>query len=96
MLASLPVSMLNQSLDDLGIPIESTSLHPALGRLGKSFVIRRGAATSAVKVIAKFGQDNPESNGNEVGTNILVAVVECPPVRLRKFDGAGLSTFWAF
>jgi hypothetical protein len=30
MLASLPVSMLNQSLDDLGIPIESTSLHPAL------------------------------------------------------------------
>jgi hypothetical protein len=95
MLASLPVSMLNQSLDDLGIPIESTSLHPALGRLGKSFVIRRGAATSAVKAIAEFGHDNVETDGNEIDPNILVAFVECPPARLRKFDGAGLSAFRA-
>jgi len=59
-------------------------------------VIRRGAATSAVKAIAEFGQDNPETDGNEVDTNILVTLVECPPVCLRKFDGAGHSTFRAF
>jgi hypothetical protein len=48
----------------------------ALFRWGGSFVIRRGAATSAVKAIAEFGQDNPETDGNEIDTNILVAFVE--------------------
>jgi hypothetical protein len=59
-------------------------------------VIRRGAATSAVKAIAEFGQDNPEPDWNEIDTNILVAIVEGQPVRLRKFDTADLSTFRAF
>ena len=58
-------------------------------------MIRRGAATSAVKAIAEFGQDNPESDGNEIDTNILVAFLEGQPVRLRKFDGSGLSAFRA-
>jgi hypothetical protein len=58
-----------------------------------SFVIRRGAATSAVKAIAEFGQDNPETDGNEIDTNVFV---ECPPFRLRKLDDAGLSTLRAF
>jgi hypothetical protein len=48
----------------------------ALFRWGGSFVIRRGAATSAEKAIAEFGQDNPETDGNEIDTNILVAFVE--------------------
>ena len=59
-------------------------------------VIRRGAATSAVKAIAEFGHENPETDGNEIDTNVLVALAECPPVRLRKLDDAGLSTFRAF
>jgi hypothetical protein len=59
-------------------------------------VIRRGAATSEVKAIAEFGQDNPEPDGNEIDTNILVSFMEGQPVRLRKFDSAGLSTFRAF
>jgi hypothetical protein len=61
-----------------------------------SIVMRRGAATSAVKAIAELGQDNPETDGNEIDTNVLVALVEWPPVRLRKLDDAGLSTFRAF
>lgn len=64
-----------------------------LGDACRSFVIRRGAATSAVKAIAEFGQDNPETDGNEIDTNLFV---ECPPVRLRKLDEAGFSTFRAF
>jgi hypothetical protein len=58
-------------------------------------VIRRGAATSAVKTIAEFGQDNPETDGNEIDTNILAAFVECSPACLRKFDSTGLSAFRA-
>jgi hypothetical protein len=58
-------------------------------------VIRRGATTSAVKAIAEFSRDNPETDGNEIDTDILIAVVECLPVRLRKLGGAGLSTFRA-
>jgi hypothetical protein len=82
---------------------------PQRGRLGlrawektpmrghrRSFVIRRGAATSAVKDVAELGQDNRETDGNEIDTNVLVALVECASVCLRKFDGAGLSTFRAF
>jgi hypothetical protein len=59
------------------------------------FVIRRGAATSAVKAIAEFRQDNPETDGNEIDTDVLIAIVECLPVRLRKLGGAGLSAFRA-
>jgi hypothetical protein len=58
-------------------------------------VIRRGAATSAVEAIAEFGQDDSETDGNEFDTNVLVAFVECLPVCLRKFGGAGLSAFRA-
>jgi hypothetical protein len=61
----------------------------------RSFVMRRDAATSTVKAIAEFGHDNPEANGGEFDTNILVAFVERLPVRLRKFHGAGLSAFQA-
>jgi hypothetical protein len=60
---------------------------------GGSFVIGRGAASIAVKATAEFSQDNPETDGNEIDTNLFV---ECPPVRLRKLDEAGLSTFRAF
>ena len=58
-------------------------------------VSRRGAATSAVKAIAEFGQDNLETDGNEIDTNVLVAIVECLPVPLRKLGGASLSAFRA-
>jgi hypothetical protein len=58
-------------------------------------VIRRGPATSAVKAIAEFGQDNPETDGKEIDTDVLIAVVECLPVRLRKLGDADLSTFRA-
>jgi hypothetical protein len=58
-------------------------------------VIRRGATTCTVKAIPEFGQDNPETDGNEIDTDVLIAVVECLPVRLRKMGGAGLSTFRA-
>jgi hypothetical protein len=66
-------------------------------------VIRRGAATSAVKAIAEFGQDNLETDGNEVDTDVLIAVVECLPVRLRKlavpvfphFGQSRLSVQWS-
>jgi hypothetical protein len=54
-------------------------------------VIRRGAATTAVKAIAEFGQDNLETDGNDIDTNVLVALVERLPVRLRKLGGANLS-----
>ena len=59
------------------------------------FVIRGGAATSAVKAIAEFGRDNLETDGNEIDTDVLIAVVECLPFRSRKLGGAGLSTFRA-
>jgi hypothetical protein len=58
-------------------------------------MIRRGAATSAVKAIAEFGRDNLETDGNEIDTDVLIAVVECPPARLRKLGDASLSTFRA-
>jgi hypothetical protein len=65
------------------------------GTSAHRFVIRRGAATNAVKAAAEFGRDSLETDGNEIDTNVLVALVEWPPVRLRKLGGAGLSTFRA-
>jgi hypothetical protein len=59
------------------------------------FVIRRGAATSAVKAIAEFGRDNLEADGSEIDTNVLIAVGVCAPARLRKLGDASLSTFRA-
>ena len=56
---------------------------------------RRGAATSAVKAIAEFGQESLETDGNEIDSNVLVALVEWLPVRLRKLGRAGLSAFRA-
>jgi hypothetical protein len=58
-------------------------------------VSRGGAATSAVKAVAEFGQDNLETDGNEIDTNVLVDLVECLLVRLRKLGGASLSAFRA-
>jgi hypothetical protein len=73
---------------------DSARRWPALG-IG-SFVIRRSAASIAVKATAKFSQNNLESDGNEVDTNILVALMECSPGCLRKLHGSGLSAFGAF
>ena len=61
-----------------------------------SFVIRRGAATSAVKAAAKFGQDDLKSAGDQFDKNVLVAIVVCLTFRLRKFDAASHAAFWAF
>jgi hypothetical protein len=58
-------------------------------------VIRRGAATSAVKAIAEFGRDNLETDGKEIDTDVLIAVVVCAPARLRKLGDASLSAFRA-
>jgi hypothetical protein len=67
---------------------------PALG-IG-SLVNRRSAASIAVKATAEFSQGNLESDGNEVDTNILVALMECSLVCLRKLHGSGFSAFGAF
>ena len=65
------------------------------GTSAHRFVIRRGAATSAVKAAAEFGRESLETEGNEIDSNVLVALVECLPVRLRKLGGASLSAFRA-
>ena len=58
-------------------------------------MIRTGAASSAVKVTAKFGQDGLEAIRNEFDKNVLVTIVVRLTVRLRKLDRAGSSAFWA-
>jgi hypothetical protein len=59
-------------------------------------VIRRGAAISAVKATAKFGQDDLKYTGGEFDKNVSVAIVVCLTVRLRKFDTASHAAFWAY
>lgn len=59
-------------------------------------MIRLGAASIAVKAIAKIGQDDLKPDRNEIDTNILVAFVKCAPVRLRKLDDTGLSALRTF
>jgi hypothetical protein len=59
-------------------------------------VIRRSAASIAVKATAEFSQNNLESDGNEVDTNILIALMERSLVCLKKLHGSGLSAFGAF
>jgi hypothetical protein len=59
------------------------------------FVIRRGAANRAVKAAAKFGRDNLKTNGSELDTDVLIAIVVCLTIRLRKFGATRPAAFRA-
>jgi hypothetical protein len=59
------------------------------------FVVRRGAANRAVKAAAEFGRDNVKTNGSEIDTDVLIAIVVCLTIRLRKFGATGPAAFRA-
>ena len=59
------------------------------------FVVRRGAANRAVKAAAEFGRDNVKTNGSEIDTDVLIAIVVCLTVRLRKFGATCPAAFRA-
>jgi hypothetical protein len=59
------------------------------------FVIRRGAANSAVKAAAEFARDNIKTNGSEIDTYVLIAIVVCLTIRLRKFGATRPAAFRA-
>jgi hypothetical protein len=58
-------------------------------------VIRRGAANRAVKAAAEFRRDNLKTNGSEIDTDILIAIVVCLTIRLRKFGATRPAAFRA-
>jgi hypothetical protein len=58
-------------------------------------VIRRGTANRAVKAAAKFGRDNLKTNGSEIDTDVLIAIVVCLTIRLRKFGATRPAAFRA-
>jgi hypothetical protein len=59
------------------------------------FVIRRAAANRAVKAAAEFGRDNVKTNGSEIDTDVLIAIVVCLTIRLRKFGATRPTAFRA-
>jgi hypothetical protein len=55
----------------------------------------RAVAGRAVKIAAIFELDSLEAIGNVIDANALVAIAVCLTVRLRKFNAASHTTFWA-
>ena len=47
-------------------------------------MVRRRAANRAVKAAAEFGRDSLETNGSEIDTDVLIAIVVCLTIRLLR------------
>jgi hypothetical protein len=62
--------------------------------VGASSEFHRAIARRAVKVDAIICLDNLEAIGKTVYANILLAIVECLTVRLRKLGSADLFAPW--
>jgi hypothetical protein len=69
----------------LGLLAES---HRASGGYG-------AVARCTVKVAAIVELDSLKASGNAIDANVLVAIVVCLTVRLRKFNVASHAAFWA-
>jgi hypothetical protein len=76
-------------------PLQPKLYKPADGERQWLFVIRRGAANRAVKAAAEFGRDNVKTNGSEIDADVLIAIVVCLTIRLRKFGATRPAAFRA-